>query len=64
MSQPNGRTLASIRGTIMLSVGTIGALAFLAGCGFVPPPEFARRLIDFADVWHTVCQLAALDRGR
>ncbi len=40
MNQPTGRTLASIRGAIMVSAEAIGALAFLAGCGFVPPPEF------------------------
>ncbi len=40
MNQPTGRTLASVRGAIMVSAGVIGALAFLAGCGFVPPPEF------------------------
>ncbi len=40
MNQQTGRTLASIHGAIMVSAGAIGALAFLAGCGFVPPPEF------------------------
>ncbi len=40
MNQPTGRILASIRSTVMVSAGAIGALAFLAGCGFVPPPEF------------------------
>ena len=40
MNQPTGRTLASIRDAFMVSAGAIGALAFLAGCGFVPPPEF------------------------
>ena len=40
MNQPTRRTLASIGGAIMVSAGAIGALVFLAGCGFVPPPEF------------------------
>lgn len=40
MNQPTGRTLASTRGAILISALAIGALAFLAGCGFVPPPEF------------------------
>lgn len=40
MNQSFGRTIVSARGAIMVSARTISALALLAGCGFVPPPEF------------------------